>query len=187
MIGGGFQIVFVAMSAIGSSKIKNSRTYWMALMSAFALTGSVMIRYIDASNHWGRFMGYCLVIAFSANFPLTFALVTSNTCGFTKKSVSTSMILIGYTIGNIVGPQLMFDREAPSYPSGFAAILVCLAVSILIILSLRVYLILENKRRDREGQITSDFVEVDGVAVHISELNQLDKTDYELKQFRYVY
>jgi len=92
MLGGVFQIIFVALSAIGSTYIKNSRTYWMALMSAFSLAGAAMIRDMPKENIWGRFMGYCLIIAFSANFPLTFAMVTANTAGFTKKSVVVSMV-----------------------------------------------------------------------------------------------
>jgi hypothetical protein len=188
MIGGAFQIVFVFMSAYGSSKLKNTRTLWMALMTVFALIGAIMIREIDNDHIWARFMGYCLIIAFSANFPLTFAMITANTSGYTKKSVTASMVLIGYCIGNIIGPQFMFDREAPSYTSGFLAIVICLAASLVIIIGFRFYLVWENKKRDREqGAVDTDVVVIDGVAVPLGMLNMLDKTDREIKQFRYVY
>ena len=80
----------------------------------------------------------------------------------------------------------MFAREAPGYSSGFIAIVVCLAASILVILALRCYLIWENKKRDSQGELPA-IVEIDGVQVPIGALNLLDKTDRELHQFRYIY
>ncbi|PYI07546.1 MFS general substrate transporter [Aspergillus sclerotiicarbonarius CBS 121057] len=186
MIGTGFQIVFVAMSALGSTYLKNTRTYWMTFNSIMALIGSVMIRQINAEFIWARFMGYCLIIAFSASFPLTMVMITSNTAGFTKKTTVTAVVFIAYCAGNIVGPQLMFSWQAPSYSSGFAGMLVCFACSIITTLALRYYLIWENKKRDAAEPVP-EIVEVDGVQVPSSSLNLLDRTDRELHQFRYVY
>lgn len=83
----------------------------------------------------------------------------------------------------------MFEREAPSYPSGFAAIVVCLGASILIILSMRFYLMWENRRRDKKDGAALMNIERDGVAISTSTmaLNLLDMTDREIRQFRYVY
>lgn len=86
MIGTGFQIGFVAMSAFDSTCFKNTRTLWMAFMSLIAPVGAIMMRQIDPDLIWARSMGYCLIFAFSANFPLTMAMVISNTFGFTKKN-----------------------------------------------------------------------------------------------------
>lgn len=35
----------------------------------------------------------------------------------------TSQCFVACCVGNIIGPQVFFADEAPSYPSGFAAIL----------------------------------------------------------------
>ena len=56
-----------------------------------ALIGTVMIRQINPDYIWSRFMGYCLIIAFSASFPLTMAMITSNTAGFTKETTVTAV------------------------------------------------------------------------------------------------
>jgi hypothetical protein len=80
----------------------------------------------------------------------------------------------------------MFAYEAPSYPSGFAGMLVCFACSASIILILRFYLMWENKKRDAIGE-APDVVEIDGVPVPAFSLNLIDKTDREINQFRYVY
>ncbi|KAL2850145.1 major facilitator superfamily domain-containing protein [Aspergillus pseudoustus] len=186
MIGTGFQIVFVVVSTLGSTYLTNTRTYWMAFNSTIALIGSVMIRQIDAAHIWARFMGYCLIIAFSASFPITMAMITSNTAGFTKKSTATAVVFVAYCLGNIVGPQIMFEREAPGYSSGFAGMLTCFAASAVISLVLRFYLIWENKKRDSIG-VAPETIEVDGEHVPAATLNLLDKTDREIHQFRYVY
>ncbi|KAJ5398829.1 Major facilitator superfamily domain general substrate transporter [Penicillium sp. CMV-2018d] len=186
MIGTGFQIVFVAMSAIGSTYLKNTRTYWMTFNTIMALIGTVMIRQINPDYIWSRFMGYCLIIAFSANFPLTMTMITSNTAGFTKKTTVTAVVFIAYCAGNIVGPQIMFAREAPSYSSGFAGMLVCFACSAILSILLRFYCIWENKKRDNI-HIPSEGLEEEGGPAVLASLNLTDKTDKEMHQFRYVY
>ncbi|CAI7593544.1 unnamed protein product [Penicillium crustosum] len=186
MIGTGFQIVFVIISAIGSTYMKNTRTYWMTFNTIMALIGTVMIRQINPDYIWSRFMGYCLIIAFSANFPLTLAMITSNTAGFTKKSTVTAIVFIAYCAGNIVGPQIMFAREAPSYSSGFAGMVVCFACSAILSMLLRFYCIWENKKRDNIHIPSDDFEEDIDPAV-LASLNLTDKTDREMHQFRYVY
>ncbi|KAJ5825294.1 Major facilitator superfamily domain general substrate transporter [Penicillium riverlandense] len=185
MIGTGFQVVFVTISALGSTYLKNTRTYWMTFNTIMALIGTVMIRQINPEQIWARFMGYCLIIAFSANFPLTMTMITSNTAGFTKKSTVTAVVFVAYCAGNIVGPQIMFAREAPSYPSGFAGMLVCFSVSAIISLLIRFYCIWENRKRDAAAAAVN--LEQDGVPVSWAAFNLTDKTDRELHQFRYVY
>jgi hypothetical protein len=91
-------------------------------------------------------------------------------------------VFVAYCAGNIVGPQIMFADEAPSYPSGFAGMLVCFACSAISCLILRFYLIWENNKRDAIGE-APDVVEIDGVPVPASSLNLIDRTDRE----SYVY
>ncbi|KAL1849416.1 hypothetical protein VTK73DRAFT_9882 [Phialemonium thermophilum] len=86
MICTAFQAIFVLIGSVGSTYIKNSRTYFMMLNFLFGIAGAVMVNEIDAERLWARFFGYCLCIAFSANFPLIFALSTGNVAGFTKKA-----------------------------------------------------------------------------------------------------
>ncbi|CAI6101459.1 unnamed protein product [Clonostachys chloroleuca] len=106
---------------------------------------------------------------------------TGNIRGFTKKTTVNAMIFIGYCVGNIVGPHLFVDNEAPSYPSGFLAMMICFGIALVICTSLRFYLIWENRRRDRLGFVNS------GKSFEKLEAALFDKTDKELLQFRYVY
>ncbi|KAF4956261.1 hypothetical protein FSARC_11617 [Fusarium sarcochroum] len=175
------QGVLVYLSTAGCSWFTNSRTYWMVWNSAIAIVGAAMAREISPDNVWARFMGYCLAGAYAVNFPLTLAMSTGNIGGFTKKTTINAMIFIGYCAGNVAGPHLFFDREAPSYPSGFLSMLICHGVALISALGLRFYLIWENKRRDRLGHANS------GTTVDDTDAGMLDMTDKELQNFRYVY
>jgi hypothetical protein len=92
MIATAYQVFFLVLSALGSTYLKNTRTYWMALNTVVALVGTVMIRQIPSEHIWTRFAGYCFIIVFSANFPLTMVMITSNTAGFTKKATTTAVV-----------------------------------------------------------------------------------------------
>jgi hypothetical protein len=77
---------------IRSTYFKSTRTYFMAWNLAVALVGAVMIREVDRTQIWTRFMGYCLCIAFSANFPMVLSMSSGNIGGFTKKSTANAMV-----------------------------------------------------------------------------------------------
>lgn len=92
MLGQVFQGVFVIIGTAGSTYFRNTRTYFMAWNLAVALVGAVMIREIHSSHIWARFMGYCLCIAFSANFPMVLSMSSGNIGGFTKKNTADAMV-----------------------------------------------------------------------------------------------
>jgi hypothetical protein len=56
--------------------------------------------------------------------------------------------------------------------------MICLAVSAVLCIVLRFYLIWENKKRDNAGEAIGGSLEG---------LNLSDKTDREISQFRYIY
>ena len=92
MLGQVFQGIFVIIGTAGSTYFCNTRTYFMAWNLAVALVGAVMIREIYSSQVWARFIGYCLCIAFSANFPMVLSMSSGNIGGFTKKNTANAMV-----------------------------------------------------------------------------------------------
>lgn len=98
---------------------------------------------------------------------------------------NTLQSFIGYCAGNIIGPHLFFDHEAPTYTSAFLAMMICPSIGIVLSLSFRAYLVWVNRCRDKAagGSRPVDTTDLQtGVA-----LNLMDKTDMEMPQFRYVY
>lgn len=47
--------------------------------------------------------------------PIAMTIISSNIGGFTKKATVSAVFFILYCVGNIVGPQLFFEDEAPKY------------------------------------------------------------------------
>lgn len=183
MISTAFQALFVLIATIGSTYIPNTRTYFMLLNYTLGVAGAAMVYRLDVDRVWARFFGYCLCIAFSANYPLLFAMGTANIAGFTKKTTANAALFVGYCAANVASPQLFLASEKPTYPSGFKACLACLSVSVALTAVLRAYLVWENRRRDRVyGVVANENSDEVDVALGLS-----DQTDFELTQFRYVY
>ncbi|KAI3528410.1 hypothetical protein CSPX01_16245 [Colletotrichum filicis] len=102
MLGSVFQLIFVLMATGGSTYFRNSRTYWIALNLAISIASAAMVRQIQSELKWARFIGYCLTIAYSANFPMILSMSSGNFGGFTKKTTVNAMIFIAYCAGNII-------------------------------------------------------------------------------------
>ncbi|EGX91303.1 Major facilitator superfamily transporter [Cordyceps militaris CM01] len=179
------QFVLVVLCTGGSTYLKNTRTYWMMLTFAIALLGAALVRQLPAHDKWGKYAGTCLMGASSASFPLLMSIVSGNVGGFTKKTTVNAMSFIAYCAGNIVGPQLFFEREAPSYGSGFAALIVCQTACFFLCLGLRFYLTWLNRSRDRQDAATV-ATEENHMQRHAA-MAMMDKTDKEIAGLRYVY
>lgn len=117
-----------------------------------------------------------------------FALSTLPSLHQTSKgarALTLPQSFIAYCLGNIIGPQLFFEREAPTYQSSFLALLICLIVEFAMCWIIRGYLIWENDRRDK--RTTANDVAAFEAARHGVMVNLTDMTDKEIPQFRYVY
>ncbi|TWU72972.1 hypothetical protein ED733_003903 [Metarhizium rileyi] len=176
------QLVLVGFSTCGSSYFPNTRTYFMAFNYAIGVSGAAMVRYMAPENRWGRFAGSVLAGGYSGNFPLNMSLMSGNFGGFTKKTTLNALCFIAYCAGNIIGPQLFFEREAPNYQSGFLALTICLALGFAMCWVIRFYLMWENRRRDR--MVSAEAVAAFDEARHGVMVNLTDMTDKEIPQFR---
>ncbi|KAM5363524.1 hypothetical protein ACJZ2D_011967 [Fusarium nematophilum] len=143
------QLFAVLLSTGGSSYLANTRTYWLAWNFSLAIVGASLLRQLPDHLLWGRYAGKCLTTAAAANFPLLMSLSSGNVGGFTKKTTVNAVVFIIYCTGNIIGPQLFIESEAPSYTSGFLAIMICYGMGIVFSFTFRFYLARENRRRDR--------------------------------------
>ncbi|KAJ5973267.1 MFS allantoate transporter [Penicillium waksmanii] len=153
------QLALVIICTGGSSYFRNTRTYWMMLSFAVALVGAALVRQLPEIEKWGRYAGTCLMGANSASFPLLMSMVSGNIGGFTKKTTVNALSFIAYCAGNIIGPQLFFEREAPSYDSGFIALM------------------------QNESLSAADASDMRTDTI----MAMMDKTDKEIDHFRYVY
>ncbi|KAL3442764.1 major facilitator superfamily domain-containing protein [Aspergillus insuetus] len=148
------------------------------LLVLSSVVGSALV--YSTSANASRYIGLILMGAYSAALPVIMAMISSNVGGFTKRSTVNAIFFVMYCVGNIIGPQLFFESEAPRYQSGLQAILICLVVVVVDCMALLLYLRRENAKRDSLG--------VD-VAAEIGEEHDglRDVTDLKNPAFRYVY
>lgn len=111
------------------------------------------------------------------SFVALLSSISSNSAGSTKKSLMSAILLIGYCVGNLVGPQTFKNSQEPHYSSATTAMACCSAIYeglLIVLLALNVY---ENRRRDKKGEkldprfVNSEFA---------------DLTDFQNPEFRYA-
>lgn len=78
-----------------------------------SLMGSLVVRLSTVQG--ARLFGFLCFFAHLPGLSISLSLIASNTAGFTKKSVGTSLYTIMYCVGNISGPFLFQAKDAPRY------------------------------------------------------------------------
>ena len=112
-----------------------------------SIAGIMLVIQLPASNAVGRLAGYCMTQTTPSAFLAMLAQISTNIAGTTKKTTAAAMFLIGYSVGNLIGPQTFRASEAPGYRSAEITILVCYSVCILIQWLLWLYLRRQNQKK----------------------------------------
>lgn len=111
--GGGAEIVFLVITSFLASYLRNARVLLMIFNTVVSMVGMVLVYCLDSQA--GRMTGLVFSIVFAMNIPISLSLITSNVAGFTKRSIVSSLLFVGYCVGNIVGPQFFLTSESPVY------------------------------------------------------------------------
>jgi MFS transporter, ACS family, allantoate permease len=90
-----------------------------------AILGMILIIAIPSHHPTGRLIGYYLTQASPTPFVCLLSLIASNVAGYTKKTTIAALFLIGYCVGNIIGPQTF---RGTNYLPAEITILVCYGV-----------------------------------------------------------
>ncbi|KIA75774.1 pantothenate transporter [Aspergillus ustus] len=180
------QLVSVLLAGIVCSFIGKGRCIAMILSNVSVLVGSVLIYLLPAEMKLSRLGAVYSLLTCTVSYIMCMSLISSNVAGFTKKMTASVMVFVAYCIGQIITPQFFISAEAPRYPTGFRAYFVTAAMMIVIEALLMVYLITENRRRDKrsEAPITLDD---EGNQHIILESDLMDLTDWEQPNFRYTW
>lgn len=118
-------------------------------------------------------------------YVLGISLAQANTSGNTKKSVSFSILYIGYAVGNLIGPQTFRANQAPAYTGGVVAMLVSYCVCIALIIAYWFVCLTQNRRLTSSPGISEDGEEVI-VDAETAVDSFKDVTDWKQSGFRYT-
>lgn len=148
--------------------------------------------------------GYYLIGFLFGGNPLMFSWVAANVAGHTKKSLTISLCNSGLAVGNIVGPFLFQEKDAPRYHPGLGGVLGLFVASMGLTVGLWGVLLVMNKRKEAErvahgkpakihnSSLNAKFSQADETQVDANgnPLGQqafLDLTDQQNDEFVYTY
>lgn len=142
----------------------------------------------DHGGKWGRVFAYWMINSYAVTWPFCLSVLGSNYAGHTKRATMSMLLLIFFSVGNIVGPFCFQSSDAPKYTKALATILGCFCACFIIAVLFRYYLIFENNRRDKKyGKVDTKEDSVKREEKLSGIINGMkDQTDTENKNFRYV-
>lgn len=155
--------------------IKN-RMVLASITTIIALIGSCLMSF--AAIPKAQLAGYYLLMVSPGAMIVMFSIVSSNVSGYTKKTTVGAIYLIGYCVGNLIGPQTFKEKDAPEYRP---AKVVMVAFYVITLITLPILFVVnrrENKRRDKLAE--------EGGIQHEENSEFSDLTDKENLEFRYV-
>ncbi|ODV95614.1 hypothetical protein PACTADRAFT_76070 [Pachysolen tannophilus NRRL Y-2460] len=180
MPGGAVEVVgCIAIAFFMQKKLKIHRMLLATINTALVLIYSCMLAFASHSKKT-RLAGYYLFSTAPIGMICALSCFSSNTAGHTKKIIVNAIFLVGYCVGNIVGPQTFKSSEAPHYQGAKIAIVICYCFAVALMAGAYIVCSLENKKRDKLQAENPDI----GIS-HIQNSEFADLTDKENVNFRY--
>ncbi|KAI0018301.1 major facilitator superfamily domain-containing protein [Xylariomycetidae sp. FL0641] len=162
-----------------AAKWHNRRTLTACIALLLPIFGTALVYGASRSNTAAQMVGLYFMYFYWPPYVVGISLPQANTAGMTKKSITYSLVAIGYAAGNLIGPQTFREDQAPKYTSGVVAMLVSYCVAIMILLVYWLFAAWENKRKDQKYGKPE--------AVHEGTADGfVDITDRKQEDFRYT-
>ncbi|KAF1833506.1 MFS general substrate transporter [Decorospora gaudefroyi] len=116
----------------------------------------------DESHRGVLLFGYYLTSFYPGISPLIYSWSGQNTGGDTKRKVTTGILFVGASAGNIIGPQLFKPSEKPYYHRGLHANLALfVAIVVLVLLSVFWIRIMNRKHAAMRESLGKSAVVID--------------------------
>jgi MFS transporter, ACS family, allantoate permease len=192
-VGGVVEIVAIWSAVEISARIPNSRAIIGSLYFIPALLGIFLVNFLPWSNQVGLLFAVWLCTFQIVAFVMALGWISATTAGHTKKITMNAILLVGYCIGNAVGPFMWQEKYKPRNHVPWIVIGVCYVVCSILLMTIRAVLAAENRRRDAEVPDTKYddvYVELKGPEGVIEKVKVekefLDLTDVQNREYRYV-
>lgn len=196
--GGGFGVACCVVACVLLRRFPSNLALHATIWCVPAVAGGVSMMAVD----WEQKIGLlaCLIMA-SSTYGITYIIAlgwtTSTAAGYTKKLTRNVMFMLGYSVGNLVSPQIWVPANGPRYYGAWASMIAVSWVGTPAILwTIRFILARRNRERREyiaglsEDELGSGWVERiddemgDMTRVRV-DLAVLDLTDLQNKQFLY--
>ncbi|KAJ7056258.1 major facilitator superfamily domain-containing protein [Mycena amicta] len=172
------QIVALLIGGIITLNIPNTRLLASTTANIICVVAAATMAYLPREHVWGRLVSFWLVNCQSVGFAAGLVMVSSNMGGYTHRTIASAVIFTAYCFGNVAGPFVVKQSQAPFYQDATAGLLAGYTIKLVCQIVLLLYLFLSNRRRNNK------YGPPDVAAS--KEAGMQDKTEYENKDFRYV-
>ncbi|RDI83554.1 hypothetical protein Vi05172_g6518 [Venturia inaequalis] len=131
-------------------KFQNQRMFIMIISSVLPCVGLLVMSLLPNTpeHKWVKWGMFDMTVIFSLALFLGWSMITSNIAGGTKRNVASSLTLIAYCVGNMIGAQIFTTADAPRYLTGTIVCSACFAAEVITIGLWGAWYFYENKRRD---------------------------------------
>ncbi|KAL5338748.1 allantoate permease [Aspergillus crustosus] len=168
---------------VAASRLPGYRCILIFTAILFPMVSAICLWRLPQDNRVTLLGPYYAFYSYWAPYTMATSLPMANTSGHTKKVTFTAMFFLGYCAGNILGPQVFRDNDAPTYHKGYIGLLASLIVAAVCVALYGLLCKLDNMRRDKLQQ---------GVQLQLTEEEKWreafsDQTDKEKLNFRYSY
>ncbi|KAG0677775.1 hypothetical protein C6P40_000683 [Pichia californica] len=116
MVGSGIDIIFPLAFALVNHYLIPSRLAVGLFINVMVFIGVCMLAFAPESAT--RLGGFYLTYLTTASWACMSSIVSTNVGGHTKKITANTSFLIGFCVGNMIGPQAFLGKEAPIYFTG---------------------------------------------------------------------
>lgn len=155
-------------------KFPGWRSYIIALCQVMTIFASLLLWLLPRSATGGLLFAVYVLPTTGSAYAVAMGLFLANNAGYTKRSLTSSMMYVGYSlgmvcpsinshslnhifinanvdVGNFAGPQVFRAQDAPRYTLGFIVVVITAIIAGLIVLVYRFVCAYENRRRDALG------------------------------------
>ncbi|WWC60667.1 uncharacterized protein I303_103242 [Kwoniella dejecticola CBS 10117] len=205
-----FQIPMAALMVIlttaGTFTINKIRLRFpvIAVIILAPISGAVALIYVDRKKTGALLGAYYLVTIYNCIQPLLYSWANSNAAGTTKQRTIGGVLFVCQCAGNVIGPQVYFQREAPIYHTGLYVDIACWSLLCFLCLFMGFYLKMLNRRQSKKREERGGLANVMDTSIMTLEeadeynkrlasegiqVNQnafADLTDFENPDFQYV-
>ncbi|KAJ4422968.1 hypothetical protein N0V82_002362 [Gnomoniopsis sp. IMI 355080] len=144
---GAFAGCFMVLCSWCAMRFRNARTYIYFGAQMLTVLSSLLLWLLPSSAVGALLFALYILPGVGGGYSVLMGLQLANTSGYTKRSLASSGVFIGYCFG----PQVFRAQDAPAYTLGWTVTVVTSIVAALLALLYRFLCIVENKKRDEAG------------------------------------
>nr|XP_019013873.1 allantoate transporter [Kwoniella pini CBS 10737]OCF52654.1 allantoate transporter [Kwoniella pini CBS 10737] len=141
-------IITLLIGIYFTNKFK-ARWLVIAIITLFPIAGASAMVNVNRSKSGALLASYYIAYPLAGIQPLLYSWANLNQAGTTKRVVVFATMFVFQCAGNVIGPQVYLEREAPVYQTGLYTDIGCWVVLFCLIIAMRFYLGALNRKQAR--------------------------------------